>query len=320
MFVRWNSPMAEIRIGIIGYGKIAQDQHVPAIAASPAFRLVAVVAPDGAAGAPVPVYRDHHAMLREHQLDAVAICTPAGPRHGIARDCIDAGVDALLEKPPCATLGAVEDLRIAAEARHSVLFTAWHAQHNAPVARLRQLLARDGVRSLTIEWCEDVEKWHPGQQWIWQPGGFGVFDAGINALSIATLVVPAPLRVTQAAFVRRAPGDQPIAAQLAFDASGVSGAITATLDWRHQGDERWTIAGETGAGQSFLLSRGGGRLELDEVLVAESTDSEYQAVYARFAELVAARQSSIDAEPLRLVADSFLTASTEATPGPAQHD
>jgi hypothetical protein len=42
-----------------------------------------------------------------------------------------------------------------------------------------------------IVWHEDVRKWHPGQQWIWEPGGFGVFDPGINALSIATRIFPA---------------------------------------------------------------------------------------------------------------------------------
>ena len=33
-------------------------------------------------------------------------------------------------------------------------------------------------------------RWHPGQEWIWQAGGFGVFDPGINALSIVTRILP----------------------------------------------------------------------------------------------------------------------------------
>ncbi len=36
---------------------------------------------------------------------------------------------------------------------------------------------------------EDVRRWHPGQDWIWEAGGFGVFDPGINALSILTEVL-----------------------------------------------------------------------------------------------------------------------------------
>ena len=48
---------------------------------------------------------------------------------------------------------------------------------------------------MEILWHEDVHKWHPGQQWIWEPGGFGVFDPGINAFSIATKIFPGGLFV-----------------------------------------------------------------------------------------------------------------------------
>src|SRR3546814_6448955 len=45
-------------------------------------------------------------------------------------------------------------------------------------------------RRVDIVWKEDVRRWHPGQQWIWEAGGFGVLDPGINALSIATRILP----------------------------------------------------------------------------------------------------------------------------------
>lgn len=303
--------MAEIRIGIIGYGKIARDQHVPSITSNPAYRLVAVVAPDGASDAPVPAYRTHHEMLSACDLDAVAICTPAGPRHAIARDCLEAGVDALLEKPPAATLGALDDLRIVAERTQRILFTAWHAQHNQPVAALQQLLRREGLQSMHVAWIEDVAKWHPGQAWIWRPGGFGVFDPGINALSIASLICPAPLLIARAAFLTRSPGEQPIAASLAFEAAGAAGPLTAEFDWRGEAEEQWTISGETRSGQHFALSQGGRRLETGVVSMCEG-DREYELIYERFAEAVCARRSVIDAEPLRLVADSFMIAATAA--------
>lgn len=38
--------------------------------------------------------------------------------------------------------------------------------------------------------------------------------------------------------------------------------------------------------------------------------AEYPELYARFAELIAARESDADAAPLRLVADAFLLATT----------
>ena len=46
------------------------------------------------------------------------------------------------------------------------------------------------MKRLLVTWKEDVRHWHPGQQWIWEAGGFGVFDPGINALSIVTKIMP----------------------------------------------------------------------------------------------------------------------------------
>src|SRR3546814_16671658 len=62
------------------------------------------------------------------------------------------------------------------------LFTTWHAQYNTAVEEARVRIAQDGLSRARITWIEDVRKWHPGQDWIWKPGGFGVFDPGINAL------------------------------------------------------------------------------------------------------------------------------------------
>ena len=77
--------MKRIRIGLVGMGKIARDQHVPAIAANPAFELAGVASPhhrlDG-----VPYFTDIQSLLNGiPELDAVAICTPPQIRYDIAR-------------------------------------------------------------------------------------------------------------------------------------------------------------------------------------------------------------------------------------------
>jgi hypothetical protein len=54
------------------------------------------------------------------------------------------------------------------------------------------------IYTVRIEWREDVRVWHPGQTWIWEPGGFGVSDPGINALSVATRILPRPFFLTNA--------------------------------------------------------------------------------------------------------------------------
>ena len=110
--------MAKYNIAIVGFGKIARDQHAPAIAASAEFELLAVsnVSP-GAQPEGVPSFATMADMLQNVPgLDAVALCTPPGPRRLLAAQCIAAGKHVLLEKPPAATVAEVNDLASRANA------------------------------------------------------------------------------------------------------------------------------------------------------------------------------------------------------------
>ena len=299
--------MKPLRIAIVGYGKIAKDQHVPAIASNPRFELAATVSRGGAGAPGLPCFKSHQELLAAGlALDAVSLTTPPGARYEIARDCLAAGLHTMLEKPPGVTLGEVEELARLAAARELSLFTTWHAQHNPAVTAAAQALAGETLASLAIVWREDVRKWHPGQQWIWEPGGFGVFDAGINALSIATRIVPATLLLRSAELIFPENKQAPIAAELGLAAAGQDAELAASLDWRHSGDEQWTIAARTISGRTIALSDGGTRLAIDGEAVATDGIGEYPSLYASFVDLIDTRARHVDLQPLRLVAEAFL--------------
>ena len=293
-----------IRVAIIGYGKIAHDQHAPAIADNPAFELAAVA---GGSGTPpadgIERFADTAELLanQRESIDAVAICTPPGPRYAIARDCLNAGLDVLLEKPPCATVGEVDALAALARANGRTLFAAWHSQFSPAVAPAADALAGKVVRSLSIDWHEDVRRWHPGQDWVLAAGGFGVFDPGINALSIATRILPGPLLVRSATLTVPANRQSPIAAELGF-----GDALEASFDWRVRAEERRTIRVEASDGTVVEIGEGGGTLVVGGTPHPLPARAEYPAMYVRFAELIAQRQSDVDREPLRIVADAQL--------------
>ncbi|NJC04260.1 putative dehydrogenase [Sphingomonas kaistensis] len=302
--------MKPLRTAIIGFGKIAEDQHVPAIAGNPRFELAASVSRQG--NGPAPNFTSAEDLLAAlPDLDAAAITTPPGPRYEIAKLCIARGLHLLLEKPPCATLGEVEELRRLAEAAGTTLFTTWHAQHNGGVAAAARLLAGQRIATMKIIWHEDVHKWHPGQQWVFDAGGFGVFDPGINAFSVATAILPAPLFVREGTLFYPANAHTPIAAELAFTSPAADGPLSASLDWRKTDGEEWTIEIETADGATLKLLDGGARLLLNGDEVAASGIGEYPDLYARFAQLIDCRESLVDVEPLRLVADSLLVGKRE---------
>jgi D-galactose 1-dehydrogenase len=299
--------MAKHRIGVIGLGKIAQDQHLPVIAKSQNFELAAVSSQRGLTAGDALAFRDHRELLaRTPKLDAVAICTPPQARYAIARDSLLAGKHVMLEKPPTATLSELSALESLARSKNLVLMTTWHSQYNAGVDEAKRLLAEKHVTSLFIEWKEDVRKWHPGQAWIFRAGGFGVFDPLINALSIVTKILPEPLAVTGAELFFPENADAPIAANLTFSCGGRAEGFRAETDWRPIERDIWEISVETEDRTVLKLSSGGARLDVHGKTLVEKPPQEYEDIYDHFACLLDAGQSYIDAAPFQLVADAFL--------------
>jgi len=303
--------MRPIRIAILGFGKIAEDQHVPAIAGNDRFELVATSSRSGQGVA--QTFTDWRALIREVEgLDAVAITTPPGPRYDISRECLLAGLHCLLEKPPTAGLAEIADLDCLAQSQQRSLFTTWHAQHHPAVAAAARALAGKRIASMEVKWHEDVHKWHPGQAWIWEPGGFGVFDPGINAFSIVTRIFPGSLVVREATLSVPENAQTPIAAEVTFFSPEADGPLTVSLDWRRSDGEEWTIRVRTADGSEIRLEDGGAKLFVDREPRSEPGIGEYPDIYREFVRLIDERQNHVDVAPLRLVADCLLVGRTRS--------
>ncbi|MGL5010594.1 MAG: gfo/Idh/MocA family oxidoreductase, partial [Paracoccaceae bacterium] len=160
-----------------------------------------------------------------------------------------------------------------------------------------------------ITWREDVRRWHPGQDWVFAPGGMGVFDPGINALSILTEILPEPVHLQSAMLTFPENCQTPIAVALRF-----SGNVTADFDWRQTGPQTWDIEVETTAGH-LALRMGGNVLEIGgKVMAGENTImGEYPALYARMAGLLATGASEVDLAPMMHVADAMTLGRREIT-------
>jgi len=293
--------MAREKVALVGIGKIARDQHVPALAASPDWELAATVSRSGTVEG-VEAFTDFAAMLAARpDIRTVSLCLPPQPRYPYAEAAIRAGRHVMLEKPPGQTLAEVHALEALAEAFGVSLYATWHSRMAEAVAPAKAWLADKVVRKAHITWREDVRKWHPGQDWVFEPGGMGVFDPGINALSILTDILPEPVHVTGAELEFPENRDTPIAARISF-----SGGVTADFDWRQEGPQTWDIEIETGAGPCALRF-GGNRFFIgDREVAGEATImGEYPRLYARMAELVRVGASEVDLAPMVHVADAL---------------
>ncbi|KAF1698370.1 galactose 1-dehydrogenase [Pseudoxanthomonas jiangsuensis] len=296
--------MAKINLAIVGIGKIVRDQHLPAVAGNADYRLVAAASRHGRVEGIDNFTTIDEMLAALPSIDAVSLCMPPQYRHAAAVKALAAGKHVFLEKPPGATLSEVADLQALADAHRVSLFASWHSRYAPAVEAAREFLAGTRIRSMRVVWKEDVRQWHPNQDWIWQAGGLGVFDPGINALSIVTRILPRPVFATAATLEFPENREAPIAASIAFtDAEGLD--LEAEFDWRQTGRQSWDIVARTDAGE-MLLSEGGARLSIDGRLVHEQPEREYPRLYERFAEIIAAGRSDVDLAPLRHVADAFL--------------
>lgn len=302
---------SRIRLAIVGVGKIVRDQHLPSIETVGEYDLVAAASRNASIDGIANFKTIDEMLAVVTDLDAVALCMPPQYRYEAAKLALSKGVDVLLEKPPGATVSEVEELQALAKVNNATLFATWHSRYASAVEGTRQYLADKQIQSARVDWCEDVRKWHPDQEWIWQAGGLGVFDPGINGLSILTHILPISAFVKQSTLVFPENKAAPIAADITL-ATGDGLAIDVKFDWRQTGGEIWNISLVTDVAE-VVISEGGTVLTIDGKKQASSDKEEYVAIYEEFAKLVRNNQSNVDLLPLKLTADAFLMAEREIT-------
>lgn len=184
--------MKKIRTGVIGAGYLGQF-HAEKYAALPNVDLTGIVETDQARGEQIArklnteAYTDLSRLLGK--VDAVSIVVPTILHHEIAKQCIDAGVHVLLEKPMTVTLEQADEL-IALASREKVVLQVGHIERFNPALKAIQPLLRapgylQAERSapFTVR-CTDVNV---------------VLDLMIHDLDIVTdLAGSAPLKVSAA--------------------------------------------------------------------------------------------------------------------------
>ena len=113
---------APLRLGLVGCGRLAERGYLPALAAVTDLELVAVADPDegrrASVGSAVERYRSAAELLAGTPLDGVVIASPVGCHVADARAAAEAGVTALVEKPPAPDLATSAELLSLAPVPH----------------------------------------------------------------------------------------------------------------------------------------------------------------------------------------------------------
>lgn len=295
-----------IRIGIVGFGKIARDQHVAAIRNNRSFELAALIS-RSSIDSDVPLFSNLDAAFASGlNLDAVAICTPPEVRLEQCKVASEHGCAIMLEKPPAATVADAMAYKRMADDAKVPIFASWHSRFSPMVV---QAIAWSAVHPLhrgQIVWREDARKWHPGQEWLWRQGGFGVFDPGINALSILTALYPSAWAVSDVNFDVPENVAMPLSADFLLRAG--EARINVAFDFRPTTEEVWSIQLEACNGETLHLSEGGAAISVNGGPLSRAESMEYTGLYQRFAELIEAGESDFDTSPLEIAEATFASA------------
>jgi predicted dehydrogenase len=135
--------MTRLRAGVIGVGYLGR-YHAQKYAALESVELVAVAdanvarAREVAAECGCRALEDFRAMLCE--VDLVSIAVPTEHHYAVARDCLEAGVHVLVEKPVSRTLEEADELIRLAAARGRVLQVGHVERFNPALLALQDLL------------------------------------------------------------------------------------------------------------------------------------------------------------------------------------
>jgi predicted dehydrogenase len=148
--------MKKIKFAIVGCGRIAY-RHIEAIQANPMAELVALCdldlkrAQERNEGVKVKVYQDYRQMLRQEDIDVVAIMTPSGMHAEHALDIINSfRKHVLIEKPMCLKVEDGEALITAAAKNKVNIFVVHQNRFNKAVQKIKSAIDNRSFGKLVL--------------------------------------------------------------------------------------------------------------------------------------------------------------------------
>ncbi|MEW9872149.1 Gfo/Idh/MocA family protein [Arthrobacter sp. HS15c] len=229
---------------VIGCGDVSAV-HLEAIAKLDGVSLVAVCDADpqrlaaAVAAYGVPGFADHLSLIEAVRTDVVHICTPHDQHASVAADCLERGVNVIVEKPLAHTLAEGRRLVEAASAGRAKIAVCFQNRYNATAQAMHALLASGELgpvvgASATVMW-QRAPEYYQSRPWrgTWAGGGGGLMmNQAIHTVDLLQWLVGDVVTVTGNASTRFLGGTievEDTAEFVAEHANGARSAFYATL-------------------------------------------------------------------------------------------
>ena len=193
-----------IDIGLIGYGLAGRAFHAPVIRLVPGLRLVAILQRSGnEAGEKYPdvrIVRSMEDLLAMREVRLVVIATPNDAHFDIAKQCLAAGRDVVVDKPFTTTLEEARALVALAKEAGRLLTVYQNRRYDGDFQAIRRLVV-EGTLGRIVRFETNYDRYRPHlKPGAWREttrAGSGIlFDIAPHLIDHALLLFGLPEGVT----------------------------------------------------------------------------------------------------------------------------
>jgi predicted dehydrogenase len=193
-----------IDVGLIGFGLAGRAFHALVFRATPGLRLAAILQRNGNEAAEkypdARVVRSVEEVLDIRDIRLVVIATPNETHAPIARQCLEAGRDVVVDKPFTTTLKEAEGLVELATKRGRLITVYQNRRYDGDFQAIRQIVA-DGTLGRIVRFETNYDRFRPElKAGAWReragPGSGILFDIAPHLIDHALVLFGLPDAVT----------------------------------------------------------------------------------------------------------------------------
>ena len=193
-----------IEVGLIGFGLAGKAFHAPVIRATPGLHLTAILQRSGNEAAEeypdVRIVRSVDELLAIPEIRLIVIATPNDSHHPLARQCLAAGRDVVVDKPFTTTLDEALDLVESARQSGRLLTVYQNRRYDGDFQALRQLV-ESGALGRIVCFETHYDRYRPNlKPGAWrerpEPGSGILFDIAPHLIDYALALFGLPEAVT----------------------------------------------------------------------------------------------------------------------------
>lgn len=110
--------MSKLKVGIVGYGNIANRRHIPSYKKDSRSEITAITGPNlnmaqqVAKRHSIPNYYNNLEKMLKLDLDIISICTPPGTHSKISKIALENGCNVLVEKPMAMNIKEADEMDV----------------------------------------------------------------------------------------------------------------------------------------------------------------------------------------------------------------